>query len=99
MDTGLIVLVSILAGVVALGYYMDWFGLWVSQEELKAEVEASKLRTQWLAEPSGNQVGEAVARSTTRTEASGVRSAYQPNLDGVELTQAGFSTGHEDASR
>jgi hypothetical protein len=38
MDTPLVVLVLLLVGAFALGFYMDWFGLWVSKDQLKKEI-------------------------------------------------------------
>lgn len=38
MDTVLIVMGSVLAAVFVLGYYMDWFGLWVSKKEMKKQI-------------------------------------------------------------
>jgi hypothetical protein len=44
MDTALLVLISLIVGVIAIAFYMDWLGLWVSKEEMKKEIETSKAR-------------------------------------------------------
>ena len=44
MDTGLVVLISVLVGAIALGFYMNWFGLWVSKEEMNDEIESTRER-------------------------------------------------------
>jgi hypothetical protein len=44
MDTALLVLVSLLVGGVALAYYMDWLGLWVSKEEMREQIDRAKER-------------------------------------------------------
>ena len=48
MDTVLSVLVSLLAAGFALAFYMDWFGLWVSKEEMKKQIDGAKERMQGL---------------------------------------------------
>ncbi len=48
MDISLIVLVSLLVAAFALGFYMDWFGLWVSEEEMRKEKDRAKDRRQAL---------------------------------------------------
>jgi hypothetical protein len=42
MNAPLFVLVFVLATALALGFYMDWFGLWVSKEEMRKEIARSK---------------------------------------------------------
>jgi hypothetical protein len=44
MDTALLVLVSLLVGGVALAFYMDWLGLWVSKEEMREQIDRGKER-------------------------------------------------------
>lgn len=44
MHTALIVLISVLVGGIAIGFYMDWFDLWVSKEDMKRQVAAAKER-------------------------------------------------------
>lgn len=44
MDTILLVLVCLLVSGFALGFYMDWFGLWVTKEEMQAQIDKSKKR-------------------------------------------------------
>ena len=58
MDTALIVLVSLLVGGVAVAFYMDWLGLWVSKEEMKEEVATAKERMRQLEEQSGLKTEE-----------------------------------------
>jgi hypothetical protein len=48
MDTALFVLVSLLVAGFALGYYMDWFGLWVRKEEMREQIDRAKERMQGL---------------------------------------------------
>lgn len=55
MDTVLFVMVSLLVAGFALGFYMDWFGLWVSKEEMTKEIVRVKQRTQELGKRSGDQ--------------------------------------------
>src|SRR5207248_6584461 len=38
MAPALVVVVSLLVGGLALAFYRDWLGLWVSKEEMKVEV-------------------------------------------------------------
>lgn len=42
MDTITIVLVGLLVGWFALGYYMDWFSLWATKAEMQAQIARSK---------------------------------------------------------
>jgi hypothetical protein len=58
MDTALLVLVSVLIGGAALGFYMDWFGLWVSEDEMREEMDRLKGGARRL----GTQVGERAPR-------------------------------------
>ena len=44
VNTALFVLVSVLAAGLVLGFYLDWFGLWVSKEELRKEIARAKER-------------------------------------------------------
>jgi hypothetical protein len=44
MDTALVVFISLIVGVIAIAFYMDWLGLWVSKEDMKKEIERSKAR-------------------------------------------------------
>jgi hypothetical protein len=44
MDTALLVLVSLLVGGVALAFYMDWLGLWVSKEAMREQIDRAKER-------------------------------------------------------
>jgi hypothetical protein len=46
MDAAMIALVSLLVGGIALGLYMDWFGLWVSKEQLANEIARVKATSQ-----------------------------------------------------
>jgi hypothetical protein len=46
MDAAMIALVSLLVGGIALGLYMDWFGLWVSKEQLAREIARPKATAQ-----------------------------------------------------
>jgi len=41
MDTTLFVMVSLLVGGIALGFYMDWLGLWASDEDMRAQIARS----------------------------------------------------------
>jgi hypothetical protein len=52
MDTTLSVTVSLFVGVFALAFYMDWLGLWVSKEQMKAEIAQSQKRVRHAEEPS-----------------------------------------------
>ena len=42
MDTALVVLIGLFVGAIAVAFYMDWLGLWVSKEELAKEIARSK---------------------------------------------------------
>jgi hypothetical protein len=55
MDTALVVLVALLVGALALAFYMDWLGLWVSKEELREQVARAKERSQALEKQSGTE--------------------------------------------
>lgn len=40
METTLFgVMIALIGGCVAVAFYMDWLGLWVSKEEMKEEIE------------------------------------------------------------
>ena len=58
MDTVLVVEVSLLVGGFALAFYMDWLGLWVSKEEMKAEIARAKERARPAGEQSGGKAPE-----------------------------------------
>ena len=64
MDTTLLVLVSVLVGGAALGFYMDWFGLWVSEDEMREEMG----RVKGGAPRLGTRVGERAPETGARTE-------------------------------
>jgi hypothetical protein len=42
MNPALVALVSVLVGGVALAFYMDWLGLWVSKEEMKGQIDQAR---------------------------------------------------------
>jgi hypothetical protein len=44
MDTALVVLISLLVGTAALGFYRDWFGLWVSEKDMREQIALSAAR-------------------------------------------------------
>jgi hypothetical protein len=44
--TVLVVLICLLVAGAALGFYLDWFGLWVSKEEMKEEIVRATERMQ-----------------------------------------------------
>jgi hypothetical protein len=44
MDTALVVVIMLLAGVFAMGFYRDWYGLWVSKKEMSEEIAMSAAR-------------------------------------------------------
>jgi uncharacterized protein YneF (UPF0154 family) len=41
MDTALVAVISLLVAGFALGFYMDWFGLWVSEKEMREQIARS----------------------------------------------------------
>lgn len=51
MDTALFVLITLVVGAIAVAFYMDWLGLWVSKEELAKEIARSKETTQGPGQP------------------------------------------------
>jgi hypothetical protein len=51
MDTALFVLITLFVGAIAIAFYMDWSGLWVSKEELANEIARSKETTQGPGQP------------------------------------------------
>jgi hypothetical protein len=67
MDTLLLVLVSVLVGGFALGFYMDWFGLWVSEEDLRGEIDRAKERMERSGTEGGNKAPEAGAKAKQET--------------------------------
>ncbi len=75
MATPLVVLVSLLVAGVALAFYMDWLGLWVSKEQMKEEIDRAKVRMRRLEEQDGAEVPAAGARAKLETsfQASGTR--------------------------
>lgn len=75
MDPVLIVLVVLLIAGFALGYYMDWFGLWVSKEEKREQIDRAKERIQALAKQSRDKAPEtgAQAKEEAGTEASATK--------------------------
>lgn len=50
MDIVLIALVALLVGGFLLGFYMDWFGLWMSKEELSEQIDRAKERMRGMEE-------------------------------------------------
>lgn len=48
MNAPLIVMISVLVCLLAVGFYRDWFGLWVSKEEMKAQIDRSNSRMKRL---------------------------------------------------
>jgi hypothetical protein len=46
MDPFLITLIAVLLGGVALAFYMDWLGLWMSKAEMKEQIARSRDRMQ-----------------------------------------------------
>jgi hypothetical protein len=68
MTTGLFVMVSILVGAFALGYYMDWFGLWVSKKEMQEQIDLSQARMQQTGEENWAQVPGQMPTETTQRE-------------------------------
>jgi hypothetical protein len=44
MDTVIVVMISLLVTGFGLGFYMDWFGLWVSDKEMNAQIASSASR-------------------------------------------------------
>ena len=51
MDTALILLIALFVSAIAIAFYMDWLGLWVSKEELAKEIAKSKHRSRELHQP------------------------------------------------
>jgi hypothetical protein len=45
MDTALVAMISMLVTGFALGFYMDWFGLWVSEKEMSEQIASSAPRS------------------------------------------------------
>jgi hypothetical protein len=78
METTLLVLVSLLVGAVALAFYMDWLGLWVSKEEMREQIDRAKERMQALVKRVGNKAPETDAnpQQEPETEASGRAVAF-----------------------
>ena len=63
MDTVLVVMIALIVGSIALGMYMDWFGLWVSKDELENEKKSlAKSRLQDLR----RQIGVGVSVTNTK---------------------------------
>src|SRR5262249_15635422 len=75
MDTALITLVSLLVAGVALGFYMDWFGLWVSKGGMREQINGWKERVQALGKQIRDRAPEtgAKAKEVTGTEASATK--------------------------
>jgi hypothetical protein len=80
MTTGVFVMVSILVGAFALGYYMDWFGLWVSKKETQEQIDLSKARMQKVGEESKAQDPGGMPAATPPTE----RRLLPPGGEGVK---------------
>lgn len=77
MDTAMFVLVSLLVGGLALAFYMDWLGLWVSKEEMKVEIARAQDRMRHAEEPSGRNAPVA-GLVEPRREAAAHRSPVPP---------------------
>ena len=58
MDIALIVLVALLVGAVALAFYMDWLGLWVSEEEMREQIARAEARMRGKGEQIENRAPE-----------------------------------------
>lgn len=64
MDMLLVVMILLIVAGIALGMYMDWFGLWVSDDELKRKIaRASKDRLRDLGKQIGVEAPETAART------------------------------------
>jgi uncharacterized protein YneF (UPF0154 family) len=75
MDTAVFVLVSVLVGGLALAFYMDWLGLWVSKKQMTEQIERRKERMQGLGKQNGDKVPKTggLAQEEAEVEASGTR--------------------------
>src|SRR5579885_855927 len=89
MDTTLVVPVAVLVGAVALAFYMDWLGLWVSKEEMREEIARARERLRGSGTPTRNTApgpGDK-AREGAATVASGRAVAF--DLDPASLISLG----------
>lgn len=57
MNTWVIVLIAAFAFLLAVGFYRDWFGLWVSDEEMKVQIEQARQRMQGLGNQDLDRIG------------------------------------------
>ena len=46
MNLPLVIMIGLLVAASALAFWMDWLGLWVSPDQMKAEVARAKARAQ-----------------------------------------------------
>jgi hypothetical protein len=75
MDLALVMLISLLVGALALAFYMDWLGLWVSKEEMKDQIARAKERMLPLGMQSEDKSSQAAApvKEASGAEASRTR--------------------------
>lgn len=58
MGAALIIVVTLVVGALALGFYLDWFGLWVSEEEMTQLRAAANARMQASVLHNGNTAAD-----------------------------------------
>jgi hypothetical protein len=83
MGIGVVVAAALAAGGIALAFYMDWLGLWVSEEEMRAKREAAKGRMRLLEVEAGSQFPVTDASAMPCAEVSGKALAF--DVDAVSM--------------
>jgi hypothetical protein len=85
MGTGVVVAVALAAGGIALAFYMDWLGLWVSDEEMKAKREAAKERMRLFRAEALGQHPAAIASAGPVPGAEASGKAFAFDVDEVSM--------------
>jgi hypothetical protein len=75
MDIALFVLIGLLVVAIAIAFYMDWLGLWVSKEEFAKEIARWKEAAPRPEQQIGIGAGERGAMVTVEIEAKDLRVA------------------------
>lgn len=63
MDTGIFVVLSVLVAVFAIGFYMDWFGLWATATERQEQIDRSKEQLLDLHKQGGDKILAAATKA------------------------------------
>jgi len=58
VDISLVMLNLFFVGAIAFGMYLEWFGLWVSKENMQKQIDAATIRRQELPKQIGDHAAD-----------------------------------------